>query len=57
MLVISILQDEDEVACFCLKPDGRHILIAYKSLLLNYYDFNTGERLRSWKVIDSFIPH
>ncbi|KAJ1563296.1 Transducin (beta)-like 3, partial [Cladochytrium tenue] len=40
---------DDEVTCFAVKPDGKHILVAYRSLLLCYYDFATGAKLRSWK--------
>ncbi|KAI9342072.1 quinon protein alcohol dehydrogenase-like superfamily, partial [Zopfochytrium polystomum] len=45
-----LVGNSDDATCFAVKPDGRHAVVAYRSLLLSYFDFVTGQHLRSWKA-------
>ncbi|KAJ3081689.1 Transducin (beta)-like 3 [Rhizoclosmatium hyalinum] len=47
---LAIVGEADEVTCFAVKPDGKHLVSATRSLLLNYIDLENGQVLRSWKA-------
>ncbi|KAJ3237673.1 Transducin (beta)-like 3 [Chytriomyces hyalinus] len=40
----------DEVTCFAVKPDGKHLVSATRSLLLSLVDLSDGTVVRSWKA-------
>ncbi|KAJ3073761.1 U3 small nucleolar RNA-associated protein 13 [Podochytrium sp. JEL0797] len=47
---LAIVGEADEVTCFAVKPDGKHLVSATRSLLLNYVDLESGQVVRSWKA-------
>ncbi|KAI9349083.1 WD40-repeat-containing domain protein [Obelidium mucronatum] len=47
---LAIVGEADEVTSFAVKPDGKHLVSATRSLLLNYIDLETGLVSRSWKA-------
>ncbi|ORX54859.1 WD40 repeat-like protein [Piromyces finnis] len=40
----------DTVSCFCVRPDNKGLVSAHRSLLLKYWDLETGLIVRSWKA-------
>ncbi|KAI8618546.1 WD40-repeat-containing domain protein [Chytriomyces sp. MP71] len=47
---LTIVGEADEVTCFAVKPDGRHVVSATRSLLLSIVDLTTNSVVRRWKA-------
>ncbi|KAJ3146185.1 Transducin (beta)-like 3, partial [Irineochytrium annulatum] len=47
---LTLKGEADDITCFAIKPNGKHLVAASRSLLIKCYDLQTGEAIRTWKA-------
>ncbi|KAJ3106516.1 Transducin (beta)-like 3 [Phlyctochytrium planicorne] len=45
----SLKGDAGDVTCFAVKPNGQHVIAAYRSLMFKCFDLSDGTVVRTWK--------